>query len=476
MAGATLVPLPYHLRIRDAEAFAEATACLVGAARCRLVLADPRLLPHVPSGLGLAWDAELPARSTATPDRPTDADAEAAIQFTSGSTAHPKGVVLTHRAVLAGVSNSSAAGGLLGSDCRQLSWLPFFHDWGLFGHLVWSVVLGTEVHFLPTERFAKDPSEWLRLVGEVGATATPGPTTAWDAALRVAARRSDGIDLSSLRRCTLAAEAIDPAVADRMKEQGSRLGLAAGSIHAAYGMAETTLGISTGPLGHPIGFEAVDREQLATEDRARPSEDPGARRIASCGFPVPNTEVRIASPDGSALEDRTIGEILVRGPSVMSGYLDDEGESPFLDGWLRTGDLGYLAGGEVFVTGRLKDIVIVMGRNYSPQDIEWAAERVSGVRAGRCVAFGSDDGEGAVVVAVEPSGDATDLGRTVWETVADGVGIAPREVLVLPRGTIPLTTSGKLRRGWVRDAYQRGELHAIAATDAPTPDLGRASA
>lgn len=459
-AGAAVVPLPYHLRVPDPEAFAQRVGSLIQAAGCKVVLAHPRFFPYFPPGLGVSWDADLP-RSTAPAGREPRPEDRAVIQFTSGSTASPKGVVLTHSAVLAGIRNSFMGAGS-NPDHVYLSWLPFFHDWGLFGYLVWSIVMATETHILPTERFAKDPSEWLRLAGRVRATATPGPTSAWDAALRVASRRPDGIDLSSLLVCSLAAEAIEPRVVDRMLDVGASLGLRPDALSGAYGMAETTLGITVTSEGSGVRIDSVDRERLAGTGAAVPAAGAEAKRVVACGPPVPGTEIRIMGEEGE-LPERRVGEIQVRGPSLMEGYLGDAGPDPFIDGWLRTGDLGYMSDGELYVTGRSKDVIIVMGRNYAPQDIEWAAERVEGIRVGRCVAFGREAVEGEVVVAAEAKGDDVDgLPERVWQAVSDAVGIVPREVIVLPRGTVPMTTSGKLRRSWVREAYAAGDLSGIA--------------
>jgi acyl-CoA synthetase (AMP-forming)/AMP-acid ligase II len=473
LAGATLVPLPFHLRIRDADAFRRQIASLVRVAGCRAVLADPEFLPFVPPGLGERWDAPAAGSAPASPPAPEDV---AVIQFTSGSTAAPKGAVLTHRAVLAGLRASEAASGYRSAGWILLSWLPFFHDWGLFGYLAWAMVFGAQVHVLPTERFARDPSEWLRLVGSVRAQVTPGPSSAWDAALRVAARRPGGIDLSTLRLATMAAEAIDPRVLDRLLRIGGELGLPPEAANGAYGMAEATLAVSVGGPGR-ISVDAVDRDDLVSRGMAGVAGTGSpARRLVSSGAPVPGMEVRIAGSDG-AVAERHVGEILLRGPSLMLGYVGGtDGRDPFPDGWMHTGDLGYLADGELYVTGRSKDVVIVMGRNYPAQDLEWEAERVDGVRAGRTVAFAIEETEGEAVVVVEPAsgGDVEALPRAVWRTVADGLGIVPRRVLVLPPGTVPVTTSGKLRRSWVRDAYARGELDRLALSDgpagAPVPD------
>ncbi len=299
---------------------------------------------------------------------------------------------------------------------------------------------------------------------------TPGPSSAWRAALRMARRRPDGIDLSTLRLCTLAAEAIDPRVVDDLRDAGGAIGLRPDAIHGAYGMAEATLAISVSGIGAPLRIEALDREALASARTAVPAPGPDHQRLVSCGPPVPGLAIRIADADGDPLPDRRLGEIHVGGPSLLAGYLGADGMSdPFVGGWLPTGDLGYLADGELYVAGRRKDIVIVMGRNYAAQDIEWAAERAPGVRVGRCVAFGRAGVEGEVVIAAESNGGGPDLlPRAIWTSVSDALGVIPREIIVLPRGTIPVTTSGKLRRSWVRESYALGELHALALAVGPT--------
>jgi acyl-CoA synthetase (AMP-forming)/AMP-acid ligase II len=466
LAGAVLVPLPYHLRVPDPELMRQQIGMFVRSARCRAVLADPSMLPFVPANVGMRWDVDLPrpSRLRFRDPRPEDV---AVIQFTSGSTAAPKGAVLPHRAVLAGIRNSSAGSGEDSTGWIQLSWLPFFHDWALFGYLVWSVVMGTQTHILPTERFARDPSEWLRLVGTVGAMMTPGPSSAWDVALRVAGRRPEGIDLSSLRVCTLAAEMIEPRVLDRLVDRGGPLGLRPEALNGAYGLAEATLAVTLGRAGGGIRVDLVDPDALVATGRALPEAGSAGKSIASCGSPVPDARVAISGPAGW-LPERHVGEILLRGPSLMQGYLGEH-EDPFVDGWMRTGDQGYLADGELFVTGRTRDVVIVMGRNYAAQDLEWAAERVEGVRQGRSVAFVPEGAEGEAVLVVEASrpDDVDALPRSVWREVSDSVGVVPREVLVLPGGSVPMTTSGKLRRSWVREAFATRALDELVLARGP---------
>ncbi len=435
------------------------------AARCSPIPGSSRTSASDPA---TDWGCELPAVARPTEREPQPEDL-AVIQFTSGSTAAPKGAALSHRAILAGVRNSSAGSGHETAGWVQLSWLPFFHDWGLFGYLVWCIVKQTRTHVLPTERFARDPSEWLRLVGRVGAQMTPGPTSAWDAAMRVATRRPQGIDLSSLRLATLAAEAIEPRVVDRIIEVGGGLGLDPNVVHGAYGLAEATLAVTLGSPTTPIRVDEVDRTALVSTGTAVPGPGgPDAKQVVSCGVPVPGAQVRIVGAEGPQ-PDRRVGEILLRTPSLMQGYLGPDHDDPFEDGWMHTGDLGYLADGELFVTGRMKDVVIVMGRNYPAQDLEWAAERAEGVRVGRTVAFATGETEGEAVVVVESKAEQglDDLPRRVWRVVSDTIGIVPREIIVLPGGTVPVTTSGKLRRSWVREAYARGDLDELALARGP---------
>jgi fatty-acyl-CoA synthase len=337
------------------------------------------------------------------------------------------------------------------------SWVPFFHDLGLFFYLVRAVVFGSACHYLPTERFAADPAGWLRLLASTRATATHFLPSATGAAVRAAARRSERIDLSGVQRGVLAAEAIDPHVVDRLLGSAREFGLLPEALMASYGLAEAVLGVTSTRGGEGLHFDRVDLDGMVTSGLAAPADRGPARRVAACGYPAPGTELRIVRSD-EELAEREIGEVQVRGPSLMQRYVGQDAPDPFVDGWLRTGDLGYLADGQLYITGRIKDMVIVMGHNYYPEDFEWAAGRLPGVRTGRCVAFSDRDSE-EVVLLVEPAAEADpeELSAKVANAVADAVGVSPGEVLVLPRGTIE-----KMRRSAMRDAYLRGELLAAA--------------
>jgi fatty-acyl-CoA synthase len=474
-AGAALVPLPHPVRVRDRGALAEQIASLVAAAGCLAVVAAPELADLVPPHLVIPWDRDDPGWAPAVAD--VAPDDVAVIQFTSGSTAAPRGVVLTHGAVLAAVRSIGEAYRIRPKEDVYLGWLPFFHDNGLFAYVVRPVVHGCEGHLFATEDFARDPATWFRLAERAGATITSGPCSAWGAALRAADRRREGGALSTLRLAILAAEPIDPAVVDQLEAAGGWLGLRPSAIGAAYGLAEATLGVTATEPGEGLTFDRVGLAGLAA-GRAEPAADGPIKRVPSCGRPMPGVELRIDGPDGAALDQRGVGEVLVRAPSLLTGYVGGAA-SPVAGGWLHTGDRGYLAGDELYLTGRIKDLIIMLGRNYTPEDLEWAAGRVAGVRPGRSVAFSRPGGHEEAVVVVEPRDEPEEgLAERVGRAVADAVGLRPSEVLVVPRGTVPKTTSGKLRRGALRDAYVRGELIGAGtpgAGDAPRDEPGLAS-
>jgi fatty-acyl-CoA synthase len=474
-AGAVLTPIPYSLRVGDREGLSERIEILARAAGCRLVMTDSRFAPFLP-GVATAWDAIdadlLPEGEPAAVDL-SDA---AIVQFTSGSTANPKPLVVSHRAVGSLVESVLTLFGPPDVD-RHVSWLPFFHDWGLIHFLVMSQLTGVDSHIMPTERFARAPQEWLRLVSEVRATFTGGPPSAWAVALKLVGERNEEVDLSSLRYCLLGAEMIEPEVLDRLIKDGGRLGLAREALACGWGLAEATFCLTCPAPGVGPRVDTVDGRLLSEEARAVPVSGQG-KRVVGAGAPMPGVEVRVVDEAGDVLPERRVGEVQARAPYLMEGYLRPVAASPFTDdGWLRTGDLGYLADGDLFITGRIKDLIIVFGRNYAPEDVEWAAARVQGVRAGRAVAFAKPAGhEGEFVVAVEARAteraDALDsLADRVRQGVAEEVGITPTEVIVVPKGWIPRTTSGKLRRAAARDAYAADRTESLVGQTSTGPPL-----
>jgi fatty-acyl-CoA synthase len=469
MAGAALVPLPYPLRVKDRQAFSEQMRSLMDASNCKLAVAPADLQDTLPAGRRLDWTTDPSTAPAPLPERRPDPSDTAVIQFTSGSTAFPKGAVLSHRATVAATRTFHEGFGDYDPDnSRQVSWLPFFHDWGLFGSVIRPIIAGNQIDIMQTESFARGPGRWFRLATERRARYLEAPPSAMAAAVRAVIRNPAGVDLSNVEGVAMGAEPVSADLIELMRQASPILGLDPDTLHVAYGMAEVCLGLTINHWDQPLRIDEVDMEDLATKRVAVPARDgQPTKRVVSCGSPGPGIEVRIATPGTSEpLPDRHVGEIIARTSSVMDGYygLPPE-DQPFVDGWLQTGDSGYLAEGELFITGRIKDIVIVLGRNYAPEDLEWAAERVKGVRRGRTVAFGITDGEGEnVVIALEPEGatDPASLPIRVRQTVSDVVGLTVRDVLVVPKGSIPLTTSGKVRRSALKESYASGALKETA--------------
>lgn len=458
-AGAAVVPCQIPLRLNDPDAFAEQQRRFAEATEVRLVLADPRMLPILPAGLGVDW-SDRGDRSSEEPVRPSGADL-AIVQFTSGSTASPKGVLISHDAVVAQLEQLYGHYYAEGLPQSTASWVPFFHDLGLIASVILPMHARSRIELLPTELFARDPARWLRLIEETRALGTLGPSSAFGSAIRAAERRGERIDLSSLIVAHFAAEGVDPGVAQRMADVGVRdFGLRADALGSTYGLAEAVLGVSYSPMGAGLKMDRISLEELAASGVAASASDGPSRLMVSCGKPVMELEVR--GPADEALGERQVGEIVLRGRSLTHGYVGEGAVDPFSGDWLRTGDMGYLAEGELYIAGRAKDMVIAMGQNYYPEDFEWAAGRVDSVRPGRCAAFvrpGTE--EVALLVEAVEGTDPVELGREVKRAVRRAIGVAPAEVVVLPRGTVQKTTSGKLRRAAMREAYAAGSLPAL---------------
>jgi fatty-acyl-CoA synthase len=463
IAGAVLVPVQIPLRIRDPGAFREQLRSLVAAGDCRLVLADPALAALLPEGIAAAWE-EKGEESAEAPPGPAP-DSAAVIQFTSGSTSEPKGALISHAAVMAQIGVLERGFHREGTPRTSLSWTPYFHDLGLIHNVLPASVWGLVSSHLPTERFARDPAEWLRLVEETRAEITIAPSTAFGAAVKAAVRGGERIDLSSLEIGFFVAEGVDPDIAGKtMALAEERFGLPPEALGSTYGLAEAVLAVAYPIVGSGMRLDRVSIDELAGSGVAATASDGHTRLMVSSGPPEPPMEVRIVADSGEPLSERSVGEVQLRGPSMMSRYVGPDAPDPFVDGWLQTGDLGYMAEGELYISGRAKGMVVSMGHNYYPEDFEWAAARAPGVRPGRTVAFSLPDSE-KIVVLVEAAEDHSPNGlrREVRHAVTDAVGVSPDDVVVLPTGTVEKTTSGKLRRGAMRAAYLDGALAGAAS-------------
>ena len=471
LAGATVVVLPLPMRMGSLDEFVAQTRQRIHHGDISLVLADPELAPFItpePGDPTLVEFDDVDA-GTVLVEPVDDPETSAILQFTSGSTSDPKGVVLPHRAVCANLDAIAVAAELDVDDDVLVSWLPLYHDMGLVGLLTLAMTTGSRFVLGAPQDFLAAPARWMQWISRYGGTATAGPNFSYvlvARALRRAAREDARLDLSPLRVVLNGAEPIDPATVSDFVDAAGHFGMAPGAVFPAFGMAEIAIAGTFPPPGRGIVVDTVDRRVLVTERYAAPV-DPGtggSRGFARLGTAVPGLEVRIVDPaTGRERLEREVGELEIRGTSVCSGYYErpELNADLFHDGWLRTGDLGYLADGELVLCGRIKDVIIVGGRNVFPEDIERACNLVDGVRAGNVIAFGVETAkgkEGLVIVAESKADDLEPVRKSVTERVRDAVGVPAKDVVLVAPGTLPKTSSGKLQRALCRDQYLGREL------------------
>lgn len=381
----------------------------------------------------------------------------ALLQLTSGSTADPKAVRITHGNLYANIMSMKQAAALRPGEDVMMSWLPLFHDMGMVGFLTLPMTVGVELVKTTPADFLSGPLLWPALISKYRATITAAPNFAYAMVGRRMAKVDDpdAYDLSRLRIALNGAEPIDEAAVRGFVEAGAKFGMPAECVLPAYGMAEATLAVSFAPLFTGLRVDVIDADQLEAKNKAVPAASGNTRTFSLLGPPLPGLEVVAVDEHGGALGDREVGELRVRGAAVTPGYLTINGPLATQDaeGWLSTGDLGYLADGQVVVCGRIKDVIIMGGRNIYPTDIERAAQSVQGVRPGNAVAIRLDAGSRrerfAVAVESTLAGDRTaeqELGKEITARVVDAVGVRPVGVFVLKAGSLPKTPSGKLRR------------------------------
>jgi fatty-acyl-CoA synthase len=392
------------------------------------------------------------------------------IQFSSGSTRHPHGVQITQHALMANLAGMTGPAGLdVVVGDRAVSWLPLYHDMGLIGFLMAPLSSQLSIDYLTPRDFARRPAQWLNLISRNRGTIAYSPSFGYDLASRRAANQlPPDLDLSSWRHAGIGGDMIRPDVLDRFAETFKPVGFDRKAFIPSYGMAEVCLAITFCPHGTGVRTDVIDRATLADSQRAVPAADPHderrARRFVLCGKVLPGHRLEVRGADGKVLGDREEGRIFVAGPSIMPGYFGEpEATHDVLsdDGWLDTGDLGYGLAGEIVVTGRAKDLIIVNGRNVWPQDIEWAIEARKVVKNGDSAAFSVDTGEGErVVVAVlaRVSGEEARqaLARDVAGAVREAVAVDCDVVLVPPTVGLPTTSSGKLSRARTKANYLDG--------------------
>jgi fatty-acyl-CoA synthase len=396
-------------------------------------------------------------------------DDVAYLQYSSGSTRFPHGVAITHRALLSNLAAHSIGMQLIGSD-RCISWLPWYHDMGLVGCLLSPIANQVSVDYLKTEDFARRPLAWLDLISRnAGHSISYAPTFGYDiCARRVSSQTNvaERFDLSRWRLAGNGADMIRPDVMQAFVDAFADAGFDSKAFLPSYGLAEATLAVTLMPPGEGIVVELVEETLLAgggPGERDRPQR---FRSIVNCGKPVREMEVAIRGDSGETLGEREIGKVFCRGPSVMVGYFRDEASTAACldsEGWLDTGDMGYLSDGYLYIVGRAKDMIIINGKNHWPQDIEWAVEQLPGFKAGDIAAFAitTPGGEETPAVLVQcRTSDSEERGRLrdeIRDRVRAITGINCVVELVPPR-TLPRTSSGKLSRAKARSLYLSGEI------------------
>jgi fatty-acyl-CoA synthase len=476
-AGCAVVMLPLPMRLGSIEAFIEQTRRRIADADGAYVLIDPEFAPFVQPAPGdppffrldeISGEATGLTAGDAQEVKIASSD-RAILQFTSGSTADPKGVDLSHFALTSNIAGAAAAGGLVSEDV-VVSWLPLYHDMGLVGMLSIpmcspdvSLVLGAPQDFL-----AK-PLRWLQWISDYDGSVTAAPNFAYALATRALRKAPDDLDLSSMKVLLSGAEPVDGPTFRKFLDAAGRYGLRPESAFPAFGMAEVCIGGTFPRRGQGLRMDVVDRVALEAEHLAVEvdPESPDARELAVLGTPLPGLEMRIVDPStGEDLGDRQVGELLIAGTSLTSGYYKNPTATAELlrDGWLHTGDLAYSLNGELVLCGRIKDVIIIGGRNIYPQDVERAVNAVEGVRAGNTIAFGIDGRAGAqqiVVVSETREAPSDELVTAISEAVTAEIGVPAREVVLVEPGSIPKTSSGKLQRSGCKRAWEQGELARI---------------
>jgi fatty-acyl-CoA synthase len=462
MRGASLTMLHQPTPRTDLQLWANDTTTVIDMIEAKVVIVSDPFMAAAPvlteRGIEVLTVEQLLAFDPIDPIA-TGEDDLALMQLTSGSTGSPKAVHITHRNIYSNAEAMfiSAKMDPSGNDV-MLSWLPCFHDMGMVGFLTVPMYFGVELVKVTPMDFLRDTLLWAKLIDKYGGTMTAAPNFAYALfAKRLRNQATPGqFDLSTLRFALSGAEPVDPADVEDLIEAGKPFGLRPEAIMPAYGMAETTLAVSFSELGDGLVVDEVDADLLAALRRAVPATKGNTKRLASLGPLLQGLEARIVDEDGNVLPTRGVGVIELRGEPVTPGYTTMGGFIPAQDeqGWYDTGDLGYLMdNGHIVVCGRVKDVIIMAGRNIYPTDIERAAGRVEGVRPGCAVAVRLDAGHSRETFAVAVESNAFEdpvavrrIEHQVAHEVVSEVDVRPRNVVVLGPGTIPKTPSGKLRR------------------------------
>ena len=493
-AGLVPVPLPLSVNLGGREAYVARLRNMMMRADARLAVAGPDLVGYLEEAAkGLKVDfLGAPDEFYSLPSeggdlRPLTSDEPCYIQYSSGSTSLPRGVLVTQRAITENTRAIGQHGLQLRPGDRSASWLPLYHDMGLVGFCLAPAMNQVTIDYLASTAFARRPLVWLRIMSEYGASVSFSPTFGYELCARVSGRiEPSSLDLSRWRVAGVGGEMVRPSVLHDFAECFAASGFDEAAFVPSYGLAESTLAVSFSPLGRGVQTDRISREAYARSALAIPADGPvngngstqSSRAFVKCGGALPGHRIEIRGENNEALPDRRIGWVCISGPSLMRGYYDDPDATSTMfmsDGWLNTGDMGYLVDGELVITGRSKDLIICNGRNIWPQDLEWAVESRCGVSPGHVAAFSVDDDEGRerIVVVLETrareSETLREFSREVGSVILAMAGVAGELVLAPPR-SLTFTSSGKLSRAAAKSDYLAGRIEDIAG-DLSAPSI-----
>ncbi len=482
-AGMLPVPLPLPTSFGGRDGYTEQLHLQMKSCGASVALSAAYMIPLLDEAThGLKMDfvgtpdtfeaqsSELEIENVTLPEvKPDDL---AYLQYSSGSTRFPHGVAVTHKSLMSNCHGIGKIGIEVMDDDRAVSWLPFYHDMGLVGMLISPIACQVSIDYLTTEAFARRPIQWLKLISKNKGTMCSGPTFGYE----ICARRAnstdlEGLDLSSWRVAGIGADMIRPNVLEIFAETFKECGFDKRAFMPSYGLAECTLAVSFGEkfVGYDIDLVSEDvlsGDVKSVKEHKINGNGANYREVVNCGKPLPEYELEIRDENDASLGEREIGRVCVKGPSVMVGYyMDEDATRQCLsdDGWLDTGDIGYMAKGSLYIIGRIKDLIIINGKNHWPHDIEWAVEKLPELRSGDSAAISipGENNEEIPAILVQcrkrDEEERIDLENRIKSEVQAVIGKAPKVILVAPR-SLPRTSSGKLSRVKARRQYLEGLL------------------
>lgn len=476
LVGCIPVPIYPPFRLDRIEEYAKRETSVLSNAEVRLLITFQKaeglsklLHPFIPSLLAVVTTDSLLNFSGEFVAPVLEGENPALIQYTSGSTGVPKGVLLTHQNLLANIRATNKAGELKPDDVG-VSWLPLYHDMGLIGAWLGSFYRGTPVTIMSPITFLSHPEQWLWAIHYHRATLSAGPNFAYELCVRkIDEKNIEGLDLSSWRIAFNGAEAISPKTIASFTKKFEPFGFKPETFFPVYGLAESTVALTFPPLNRKPRIDRVKRNALEEKQQALPADATTIDYLefVSCGFALPEHEIRIVDENDNVMPERRVGSLQFSGPSAMPGYYrnPDATKAIYHQGWWDSGDFAYIADGEVFITGRKKDVIIKGGRNLYPDAVEMITGQVPGVRKGCVVAFGVNDiklgTEKFIIVAevqTKSAEELADINAQIIEKISDSMGLPPDEVVLVPPKTIPKTSSGKLQRSACKQMYVQNKL------------------